>query len=1588
MKVTNNFVQGKMNKDIDERLLPKGQYSHAENLRVSSSDESDVGSVENVRGNKKLTNFGLTNAKTIGAFTDSSNQKIYWFVTADEKDLVVEYDFVNKLTNILLESTNPNGELGFNKDYLITGVAKVYNGDSSRDLLVWTDNLNPPRKINIERSKTYGADGFDKDDISLIKRPPIAAPTVELTFNTDTTENSIENKFLSFSYRYKYLDGEYSALSSYTNYKFAPSEFKVDYQTMENLGMVNAFSAVNIGFNTGDKRVTDIQIVVKESNSNALAIIETFNKVEEGWGDAETHTLKFSNSKKYIYLSEVELFRSYDNVPKVAKAMELVNNRLIFGNYTEGFDLVAEDGENINIDFDLTLLNKSLAKTPIPLIYSMTAFAADTMTLDLTGFDLKKDSKIILAITLKEKTYVNGTYQNTFSYILNRDYVSAFDLAIDPDFTFFVNSVMTDNFTTNYTAVPPADSTVLSISNFIITGSSATIISIQAPEIVYQIDDTPANLVDNVFHNETSYWAYEVTETTASFTTTAVSNSLKTNRSYEVGIIYLDDYNRASTVLTCKDNTVRIPQKFSTTQNVIVANIHHKPPAEAVRYKMVVKQNKADYQTIYTNIFYIDGLFRWVKLEGANKDKVHEGDTLLVKSDLGGVVQNVTKVRVLEVATKAADFLVGNKDASNNDIIEEAGLYMKIKPVGFDMNQDAGTFRTFEDSSQYRDPIRTYTKPEFGTRDISNVFVPYPVTAGSSIRIYIHFEAFGSIAYSATYDKRFKASADYPSVKAWFDAEVIDLGSFGTEFTWDGVKDIGGNICAGFGNADPKHRFSGWGFGEACEGSTTVSGEPANKFFVVPHRSGTATRNIVSAVRFEIQSSEGVVIFETEPKDTDNNIFYETEETFDIVDGYHLGNTQDQSASEGTAIVEMDFFNCYVQGNGAESFRYKDDFNTNFLNIDLRPSSTSIEKFKEVRRFADLTYSEPYVENTNLNSLNVFNLFTLNFKEDIDKRYGFIQKIYAKDTDLVVFQEDKVSKVLFGKDALFNADGTTNLSAIESVLGRQLMYSGEYGISRNPESFAFHGNDIYFTDAKRGCVCRLSENGIVEISQAGMVNFFKDQFQGNIDTKKFGGYDPYFDQYVLYSSEDTLTPHYKINCDETVVRNDFFGNTVIDIDYGLLVGSIAFNYDSNGLPIRYVVTYDGATILDTGYVGDSIYDDDLIALGLPATVGLGTDTFTYNKNDSKPSFITVTAMAPICGTNMNLSAACLTPRTVTIKNMILTDYNDEGRTIKSRYKWGDTSYSNPFKTYDSTLTSGTVSGFDVITGQEATINIPRVGSTVEIQTYSGINQTDGFFDGNQLGYWITDEDIDEGAWAHIVASSIFPTPTSTVGASGDVTTKVSFTYNPLITQQFLYLVWDYRNPEIKISPDTNIEIYVDSTGAMATCVTPITNMVSGLLQQRLLPLYNNDVAQYNAKVSVITFSNERFLDALNIGNVTPNGNTIAMVFQDEADPAYYSGSVITPRTSQFNTDMSLLQTRLNGFLDNYYRAAIFQVNSPSPTFKQLVTAVQAGTVPYDGANGLSTRNEFNFSYDITVGGTSQYYYDKVVAAIQALGYEL
>ena len=191
--------------------------------------------------------------------------------------------------------------------------------------------------------------------------------------------------------------------------------------------------------------------------------------------------------------------------------------------------------------------------------------------------------------------------------------------------------------------------------------------------------------------------------------------------------------------------------------------------------------------------------------------------------------------------------------------------------------------------------------------------------------------------------------------------------------------------------------------------------------------------------------------------------------------------------------IELSWFNCYSFGNGVESDRIRDDFNAPQIDNGVKVSTTFLDYGRE-RRGSGLIYSGIYNSTSGVNDLNEFNMAE-KITKDINPSYGSIQALKTRDTDVVILTEDKVLKAVTNKDALFNADGNPQLIASNRVLGTAVPFSGDYGISNNPESLASDQYRLYFTDMQRGAVLRLSRDGLTPISDVGMKTWFRDNLK-------------------------------------------------------------------------------------------------------------------------------------------------------------------------------------------------------------------------------------------------------------------------------------------------------------------------------------------------------------------------------------------------------------------------------------------------------------------------------------------------------------
>ena len=306
-------------------------------------------------------------------------------------------------------------------------------------------------------------------------------------------------------------------------------------------------------------------------------------------------------------------------------------------------------------------------------------------------------------------------------------------------------------------------------------------------------------------------------------------------------------------------------------------------------------------------------------------------------------------------------------------------------------------------------------------------------------------------------------------------------------------------------NINPKFRLHNGPFD--IEGAYDPNPQAYTEFDIMPndiivftHANGTKTRSKVTSYYEPIDDSVNGAFNNLDDSDDGND-------DSDSGPMTGIGVTSGPKAFRATSVnagptgfygieidvwnneVQLPWFNCYSFGNGVESDRIRDDFNAPQIDNGVKVSTT-FSGYQQERIKSGIIYSGIYNSTSQVNDLNEFNMAEKITKE-LNPRYGSIQRFKTRDTDMVVFTEDKVLRLLANKDAVFNADGNPQLVASNRVLGTPVPYAGDYGISKNPESLAWDQFRMYFTDKQRGAVLRLSKDGLTPISNVGMKSWFR-----------------------------------------------------------------------------------------------------------------------------------------------------------------------------------------------------------------------------------------------------------------------------------------------------------------------------------------------------------------------------------------------------------------------------------------------------------------------------------------------------------------
>ena len=644
--------------------------------------------------------------------------------------------------------------------------------------------------------------------------------------------------------------------------------------------------------------------------------------------------------------------------------------------------------------------------------------------------------------------------------------------------------------------------------------------------------------------------------------------SVKTNRTYDVGVSYLDKYGRQGGLLTQTtgkntDNTSLIKTAFCYESRIkLAAQIVSGPPKWAKYYKYYIKDVSTDFFNLTAFNTYLDGepgdteaANVYLQFDSKDRNKLTEDSFLMPRRDgmsstnsSGTVVEELSRLPVLDIENEAPDivksqviertsikkFTIADDNARGQSGFSQ-GSASTNATFGFPVNPNSNNNQVIhlvEFNSTFTGigtigQLNSYITSQGGTDKFQANETPFTLGQNTQLVNMATFEErlclqfvqrdsgevtkkilIDSIEFG---DNGVSTQAERNVLKITLSNRLDDENRVTSLKGIDVVPANGSwqlNITSQYGDIDIK--FFKLGLSEA--GQKKLKGS----FFVkVPRKTDIASFAQIPIEQTELDEEGKVkkinfLDFETEPGDDSNlNLYWEASKIFSINEDH--GNTNVIPWSNCIATIGGTNNKTYL-----ESVKIQDKFNSTSMVKGIRVN-TPETNYGEERRKNGLIFSGLYNSRTGINELNKFNL-TDGITKDLEPNYGGIQKLFALDTNLLAFCEDKVFKILADKDALFNADDGVNVTATNLVLGQAMGFGGNYGISTHPESFAYFNNNIFFTDAKRGTVMQLTpSNGqIFPISRNGMSNFFRDRLGAlNTSNKIIGTYNGYNKTYIL-----------------------------------------------------------------------------------------------------------------------------------------------------------------------------------------------------------------------------------------------------------------------------------------------------------------------------------------------------------------------------------------------------------------------------------------------------------------------------------------
>lgn len=357
----NKVTPRKLNPSLDSRLRKKDEMLDAINVDIKSDndgDSGDVGVLKPVKGMTKLDfqDISIPTAgeqigrRVIGSVTDEKNDIIFYFLFSEinSEQGVYAYDPNGNLSddddNELIKPVYQSAYFNFPQNGFVKADV-VYTTNHEVCNLYFTDNRNEPRRLDVKRARSFTLSSAGAPDeaidivdfITACPKTPIHPISFEFIYDADYQVSEFRNiPGFQFAYQCIYAGGEESAISTYSDIAVPPSYVQQGTITTPNLLAHNTCrltipKAVN-GVDVYSFDIEKIRILGRIGNQGSWY---TIDEVDTTGGNI---IYDFRNDRVLTGVPDEDVQKQFTSLPRKAQAQTVVDNRLFYGNYVEGFD--------------------------------------------------------------------------------------------------------------------------------------------------------------------------------------------------------------------------------------------------------------------------------------------------------------------------------------------------------------------------------------------------------------------------------------------------------------------------------------------------------------------------------------------------------------------------------------------------------------------------------------------------------------------------------------------------------------------------------------------------------------------------------------------------------------------------------------------------------------------------------------------------------------------------------------------------------------------------------------------------------------------------------------------------------------------------------------------------------------------------------------------------------------------------------------------------------------------------------------------------------------------------------------------------